>query len=92
MLVGSYGLRRHHTPGGTAVRRDCFSGWPSTNLRSLRPYTQGDRLLRWERVMPKLRVFAALALIGISLLAFGIGSLMESGATEYLVKSGFESP
>jgi hypothetical protein len=42
--------------------------------------------------MPRLRIIAALALISISLLACGVASLTDSSASEYLVKSGFESP
>ena len=42
--------------------------------------------------MPRLRIFAALALIGISLLALGFGSLTGSIQTETLAKSGFELP
>lgn len=42
--------------------------------------------------MPKLRVFAALILIGFSLLALGVASLVDSSATASVAKSGIESP
>jgi hypothetical protein len=40
--------------------------------------------------MPKLRIFTALALLG--LLAFGFACLDHRGTTEFQAASGFESP
>ena len=47
--------------------------------------------------MPKVRILAAFALITISLLAVGVDFFageepVGDSATDYLVKSGFESP
>jgi hypothetical protein len=56
-----------------------------------------EKTVAWERVMPKLRVLAAFALIAISLLGVGVDFLAGkepagNSVTDHLIKSGFESP
>jgi len=51
----------------------------------------------WECVVPRLRVLAAFALIAISLLGVSVDFLagkepVGNSVTDYLTKSGFESP